>query len=95
MRAISTGEAKHGHQTLEILNYTTFGSLIKRGYVTVDGRSNPTFTDAGYKAYATYQELDMPTRGHAGPMTETVELMLKLQKQRAMSQKPRRMAAAS
>ena len=72
MRAIANGEARHGNKTLEILNYTTFGSLIHRKYVTIDSRNNPTFTEEGYKAFETYQELHMPVRNHPGEVTEFV-----------------------
>jgi len=90
MRAIASGEAKHGFATLEILNYTTFGSLIKRKYVTIDKRNNPMFTPLGHAAYETYKELDMPTRSHPGKVTETVALMLGLKEANE-----KRVAAAS
>ena len=75
MRAIVAGEARHGKSTLEIVSYTTFGSLVKRGYVTIDKRSNLTFTDAGYKAFETYNAMDMPQHAHPGEVTDYVAMM--------------------
>lgn len=72
MRAIASGDARHGMETLGILNYITFTSLIKREYVSLDGRHNPTFTEAGYRAFITYQEMEMPQRLHPGKVTKYV-----------------------
>jgi hypothetical protein len=82
MRAIHSGEARHGYRTLEILNYTTFSSLIKRGYLSLDARQNPTFTAQGSQAYRTYLEMDMPVRNHPGKVTEFVAQMFRIARER-------------
>jgi hypothetical protein len=69
MRAIANGEASNGQRTLEILNYTTFGALVKREYVVIDSRDNPVFTKKGYAAFQTYQEMAMPQRSQPGEVT--------------------------
>ena len=78
MRAIASGDAKHGMRTLEVLNYITFTALIKRGYVTLDNKANPTFTAAGYEAFTTYQEMEMPHRKQPGQVTKFVADMFHL-----------------
>jgi hypothetical protein len=87
MRAIANGEAQHGNRTLEIINYVTFNALVKREYVVIDSRNNPVFTDKGFKAFHTYQEMDMPKRDHPGEVTQFVIDFLGLRRERARKAK--------
>ena len=70
MRAVAEGEAHEGDDTLAILNYVTFGALVKRGYLTIDGRHNPVMTNAGLGAYETYRDMEMPHRQQPGQVTD-------------------------